>query len=126
VEQHRRDPGQPGVDEVVDRLLAQAFAPAVGRLASIARRIQTRTALELAAAARRPDAPTEAREIIDQRLAELAAKLKVQPASDPADRAHRLSLAALLVDKPELGRVLSQPKRRPEAPPGMPIGDDES
>jgi hypothetical protein len=126
VEQHRRDAGQPGVDEVVDRLIAQAFAPAAGRLAPIARRVQTRAVLELAAASRRPDAPTEAREVIEQRLADLAARLKAQPGADPAERAHRLSLAALLVDKPELERVLSQPKRRPEAPPGMPIGDDES
>ncbi|HET6971415.1 MAG TPA: zinc-dependent metalloprotease [Phenylobacterium sp.] len=125
-DQHRRDPGQPGVGEVVDGLVAQAFAPATGRLAEIARRVQTRTALELAAAARRPDVPAEAREQIDQRLSDLAAKLKAQPGVDPAERAHRLSLAALLADKPELGRILAQPKRRPEAPPGMPIGDDES
>jgi hypothetical protein len=126
VDQHRRDPAQPGVDEVTERLLAQAFAPAPGRLAEIARRVQTRTALELAAAARRPDVSPEAREQIEQRLTELAAKLKTQPAADPTDKAHRLSLAALLADKQELGRVLSQPKRRPEPPPGMPIGDDES
>ncbi|MBW8813448.1 MAG: zinc-dependent metalloprotease [Caulobacterales bacterium] len=126
VDQHRRDPGQPGVDEVVGQLVAQAFSPAPGRLAEIARRVQTRTALELAAAARRPDVPAEARELIDQRLADLAAKLKAQPGADPAERAHRLSLAALLTDKVELARVLAQPKRRPEAPPGMPIGDDES
>jgi hypothetical protein len=124
-DQHRRDAQQPGVGEVVDRLLAQAFAPASGRLAEVARRIQTRTVLELAAVTRRPDVSPAARAEITQRLAELAAKLKAAPGADPSDRAHRLTLAALLMDKEELVRVLAQPKRRPEAPPGMPIGSDE-
>ena len=124
-EQHRRDAAQPGVGEVVDRLLAQAFAPAGGRLAEVARRIQTRTALELAAVSRRPDVSPAARAEISQRLADLATKLKAAPGAEPSDRAHRLTLAALLQDKDELGRVLAQPKRRPDAPPGMPIGSDE-
>lgn len=124
-EQHRRDAAQPGVGEVVDRLTAQAFAPASGRLAEVARRIQTRTVLELAAVTRRPDVSPAAKAEISQRLVDLTAKLKAAPGADPSDRAHRLTLAALLQDKEELVRVLAQPKRRPEAPPGMPIGSDE-
>jgi Met-zincin/Domain of unknown function (DUF5117) len=124
-EQHRRDAAQPGVGEVADKLIAQAFSPASGRYAEVARRIQTRTALELAAAARRPDVSPAAKAEIAQRLADLAVRLKAQPGADPSDRAHRLTLAALLQDKEELVRVLGQPKRRPEAPPGMPIGSDE-
>jgi hypothetical protein len=125
VDQHRRDATEPGAGEVVDRLLAQAFAPAPGRLAEIARRVQTRTVLELAAATRRPDVSPAAKAEITQRLAELAVKLKAAPGTDPSDRAHRLTLAALLQDKDELVRVLAQTKRRPEPPPGMPIGSDE-
>lgn len=125
VDQRRRDPAQPGVGEVVDRLLTQAFAPASGRYAEIARRVQTRTALELAAAARRPDVAPAAKAEIGQRLSDLAARLKAAPGADASERAHRLTLAALLTDKDELARVLAQPKRRPEAPPGMPIGSDE-
>lgn len=124
VEQHRRDPAQPGVGEVSDRLIAQAFAPASGKLAEVARRVQTRTVLELAATTRRPDVSPAAKAEISQRLADLATKLKSQPGAG-SDRAHRLTLAALLEDKEELVRVLGQPKRRPEAPPGMPIGSDE-
>jgi len=124
-DQHRRDPAQLGVGEVVDRLLGQAFMPAAGRYAEIARRVQTRTVLELAAATRRPDVSPAAKAEISQRLADLAVKLKAAPGTDPSDRAHRLTLAALLQDKEELVRVLAQTKRRPEAPPGMPIGDDE-
>jgi hypothetical protein len=124
-EQHRRDAVQPGVGEVADRLVAQAFAPANGRLAEVARRVQTRTVLELAAATRRPDVSPAAKAEISQRLVDLAVKLKTAPGADPSDRAHRLTLAALLQDKEELVRVLAQTKRRPEAPPGMPIGSDE-
>lgn len=124
-DQHRRDAGQPGVGEVTDRLLAQAFAPAGGRLAEVARRIQTRTVLELAAVARRPDVSPAARAEIGQRLTDLAVKLKSAPGADASDRAHRLTLAALLQDKDELSRVLAQAKRRPDVPPGMPIGSDE-
>jgi hypothetical protein len=50
-------------------------------------------------------------------------KLKAAPGADPAERAHRLRLAALLQDKDELKRVLADPKARPEIPPGMPIGE---
>lgn len=124
-DQHRRDAGQPGVGEVTDRLLAQVFAPAGGRLAEVARRIQTRTVLELAAVARRPDVSPAARAEIGQRLADLAVKLKSAPGADASDRAHRLTLSALLQDKDELSRVLAQAKRRPDVPPGMPIGSDE-
>ena len=125
VEQHRRDANQPGVGEVIDRLLAQAFAPASGRLAEVARRVQTRAALELAATTQRPDVSPAAKAEISQRLVDLAAKLKAAPGADPSDRAHRLQLSALLQDKEELVRVLAQPRRRPEPPPGMPIGSDE-
>lgn len=111
--------------EVTDRLLAQAFAPATGRLAEVARRVQTRTVLELAATIRRPDVSPAAKAEIGQRLDDLAAKLKAAPGADPSERAHKLTLAKLLQDKEELVRVLAQPKRRPEAPPGMPIGSDE-
>ncbi|WP_296599045.1 zinc-dependent metalloprotease [Phenylobacterium sp.] len=124
VEQHRRDPAQPGVGEVVDKLLAQAFSPATGRLAEVARRVQSRTVLELAAATRRPDVSPAAKAEIGMRLTDLAARLKAQPGTG-TDRAQRLTLAALLEDKEELARVLAQPKRRPEPPPGMPIGSDE-
>jgi hypothetical protein len=125
VDQHRRDPDQPGVGEVIDRLVEHAFTPADGRLAEVARRVQTRTVLELAATTRRPDVSPAAKAEIAQRLSELATQLSRTRRGDPSERAHRLTLANLLQDKEELVRVLAQPKRRPEAPPGMPIGSDE-
>lgn len=124
VDQHRRDPAEPGVGEVTQRLLSAAFTPAAGRYAEIARRVQSRTVLDLAAVARRPGTSPGAASQIDQALADLAVRLKAAPGTDPAERAHRLRLAALLQDKEELKRVLADPKSRPEIPPGMPIGAD--
>ena len=125
VDQHRRDAAQPGVGEMADRVLAAAFTPAAGRYAEVARRVQTRTVLDLAAAARKPATSPGAASEIEQALADLAVKLKTAPGTDPAERAHRLRLAALLQDKEELKRVLADVKARPEVPPGMPIGADD-
>ena len=125
VDQHRRDAALPGVGEVTQTLLTHAFTPAAGRYAEVARRVQTRTVLELAKAARNPATSPGAASVIGQALADLAVKLRAAPGTDPAERAHRLRLAALLTDKDELKRVLADPKLKPEVPPGMPIGDVE-
>ena len=125
VDQHRRDANQPGVGELSQRMLEAAFRPATGRYAEIAHRVQTRTALTMAAAARDPHTSPNAAAEIDQALADLADKLKAQPGGDPGERAHRLRLAALLTDKDELKRVLADPKLRVEVPPGLPIGSAE-
>lgn len=123
VDQHRRDPAQPGVGEVVDTLLATVFAPASGRQADVARRVRWRTVLNLAVAARDVKRSPQAAAEIDQKLSDLAARLKAAPGSDASDRALNLRLAALLKDGDELTRVLGEAKLKPETPPGMPIGD---
>jgi hypothetical protein len=124
VDQHRREPAEPGVGELTQRMLDAAFTPAAGRYAEIARRTQTRTVLDLADAARKTATSPAAAAEIDQALADLAVKLKAAPGADAAERAHRLHLASLLQDKDELKRVLADPKLKPQTPPGMPIGAD--
>ncbi len=121
IDQHRRDPQALGADEVLDRLVATAFAPAPGRLGEIARRVQVRTVLDLAAVARDAKTSPAVAAQIDQRLTDLAGRLKT---ADPAERAHRQWLVKLLTDKDALTHVLGDPKSKPEIPPGMPIGDD--
>ena len=123
VEQHRRDASLPGVGEVLDRLIATAFTPATGRNAEIARRVQTRTVLEMAAVSRKAETSPAVSAEIDQHLADLASRLRAAPGVG-SDRAHRLRLAALIGDRDEMARVLAAPKLRPTVPPGMPIGDD--
>jgi hypothetical protein len=123
VDQHRRDPAQPGVGEVVDTLLATVFAPASGRQAEVARRLRWRTVLNLAAAARDVKRSPQAASEIALKLSDLAGRLKAAPGSDASDRALNLRLVALLKDDGELTRVLDETKLKPETPPGMPIGD---
>ncbi len=122
VDQHRRDPAQLGVGEMLDRLIDTAFAPAAGRLGEISRRVQTRLVLNLAGAARDPKVSPAVGSEISARLAALPARLK--GGADPADRAHRQRLIALLGD-PALLAELSEPKLKPQTPPGMPIGDGD-
>jgi len=123
VEQHRHDPGQPGVGEVVDTLLLTVFTPASGRSAEVARRVRWRAVLNLAAAARDVRRSPQAAAEIDLKLADLATRLKATPGTDPSDRALNLRLAALLRDDDALSRVLADARLKPETPPGMPIGD---
>ncbi|WP_419254553.1 zinc-dependent metalloprotease [Caulobacter sp. ErkDOM-YI] len=123
IDQHRRDPAQPGVGEVVDTLLTTVFAPASGRQAEVARRVRWRTVLNLAAAAHDVKRSPQAAAEIDLKLSDLAARLKAAPGSDASDRALNLRLVALLKDDDELTRVLGETKLKPETPPGMPIGD---
>lgn len=122
VDQHRRDPGQLGVGEMLDSLIDAVFAPASGRLGEVSRRVQTRLVLNLANAARDPKVSPAVASEISARLAALPARLK--GGVDSADRAHRQRLVALLGD-PALLAALSAPKLKPETPPGMPIGDGD-
>ncbi|WP_374453677.1 zinc-dependent metalloprotease [Phenylobacterium sp.] len=122
VDQHRRDPAQLGAGEMLDRLIDTAFAPAAGRLGEISRRVQTRLVLNLANAARDPKVSPAVGSEISARLATLPARLK--GGADSADRAHRQRLIALLGD-PTLLAELSEPKLKPQTPPGMPIGDGD-
>jgi hypothetical protein len=125
VDQHRRDGEEPGVLEVARTLLGAAFAPAPGRLADIARTVQSRAVLELAAAARNPSTSPVAAAEIEAALAEVRAQLLSDPGKDPSERAHRARLARLLGDKDELKRLLEDPRARPATPPGMPIGEED-
>lgn len=121
VDQHRRDPAQLGVGEVLDGLLDTVFQPASGRHAEIAHRLQTRLVLDLANAARDPATPSAAASEITARLAALPARLK---GGEAGEKAHRQRLIALLGDR-DLLASLASPKLKPELPPGMPIGDGD-
>ena len=122
IDQHRRDPAQIGVGEVLDRLIETVFAPAPGRLGEVSRRVQTRLVFDLAQAERDPKLSPAAASQIAERLRSLPARLK--GGADAADRAHRQRLVALLADRDALA-LLAAPKVKPETPPGMPIGDDD-
>ena len=124
VDQHRRDPGALGAEEVLQKLAATAFTPAPGRLAEIQRRVQTRLVIDLARKARDKDSSPAAVALVEAQLSAIAAQIRTAPGADSAERAHRARLLMLITDRKALEKVLEQPKLTPEVPPGMPIGDD--
>jgi len=126
VDQHRRHPDLPGLEEVLDRLAAATFRGGAGdpRRAELARTVQSvavRGILDLAA---RDDASPAVRARAEAALAGLAARLHADPGLDPADRAHRAWLARAV--ERWLGRQTDDPSRPlpppPPPPPGSPIG----
>ena len=115
--QHMRDPGLPGPDEVVDRLIAVSFA-AEGALG---RRIGTTTALALARTQRAPALSPALAAALDARLLRLAEALE-RRRGDAATRDWSTGLARLLRDREALDKAVATPDRLPKVPPGMPIG----
>jgi hypothetical protein len=126
-EQNRIDPSQIGASEMIDQLIATAFARPVSdpALAGVQRRIATTTALALARVQRDPALPAPLSLALDARLRRLAADID-ERRGDPADRDWARGLARLLTDRETLEKVLAEPRRLPAVPPGMPIGGAET
>ncbi len=121
----RRDPANLGLGETIDVITAAAFAPATGRLAEPARRVQAQTVLTLAGLLRGDDLSSTSAAIIDDRLQTLALKLKASRAADPVQRAHDRWLGALIGDRERLDQLLEGKHHAPATPPGSPIGAEE-
>lgn len=118
----RRDPGQLGLGETLDAITAAAFAPASGRLAEPARRVQAQYVLTLAGLLRGKDLSSTSAAIVDARLQALAERLKVSRASDPVQRDHDRWLGDLIGDRDRLNTLLEDRHHAPPTPPGSPIG----
>ncbi|MFS0773305.1 zinc-dependent metalloprotease [Sphingomonas sp. 1P08PE] len=114
--QHHADPGLPGAEEVVDRLLRATID---GARDAAGQRVATRVLLDLAQLARTPGAAPGTAAIADAALVDVAARLA--RGKDAWSR----STARLLGDHDRLTAVLAElPKREPKVPPGMPIGGE--
>ena len=122
-DQHRADPASPGVDTVVQRLLALADArQADARLGAVRRVLGTRIILSLARAAAAPGTGVNAATRIDQALHDWAEAQGSNRFADPADRAWALSTARLVKDRDALKAMLASDRAEVPIPPGMPIG----
>lgn len=122
VDAGRRDPAALGLGETVDAVTSAVFAPASGRLAEPARRVQARTALTLAGLLRGGGLSGTSAAVIDGRLQALSSRLKASNAADPVQRAHDRWLGAILTDRERIDQLLAADRFETPTPPGSPIG----
>jgi len=118
--QHATDPQAPGVDELLDRLLA-ATLPA--QTDALTQRIAYRTLLTLAQTAHNPQTTPGVAAMLDQRVHEVALALAKRH-GNTADHAWAASLSRQLLDPQQLDKLLGQRTRSVEVPPGAPIGSE--
>jgi hypothetical protein len=126
VDFHRRDPAQPGLETVLDALIAQTFGSAAEpdeRLAEIGRVVQVVTIDGLIALSANPVTTPGVRSRVDARLGELREDLAGVAGDGLAETAHRAALAANI--ERYLERDIPPNAPPPPAtnpPPGDPIG----
>lgn len=117
-EQHRRDAALPGLDALLDRLIAAAIDT---RRDAVGRRIAWRTAMTMAETARAEATPPEVAAALNDRLRRIALGLGKGAGEDAAWGRH---LARVLGDEDLLAGELAKRSAVPAIPPGMPIGGD--
>jgi hypothetical protein len=119
VEYHARDAGEPSLDEVMDAALSAArpAASGAGLAGEVADAVYVRVVESLLGLAANLQASAEARAVVMARLVEIKARAD---AGDPTDAYVAQRIGQLLGDPSKF--VPSAPV---EAPPGMPIGDEE-
>jgi hypothetical protein len=125
--QHAADPGQVGVSEVLDALVATVFdpKPLTARQAEIRRRLQARLIYDLAALATDKEASPTVQALANQALVGVGERLKRGKFSDPLDAAQAKAFGPLLSgDRAVLAALAEKAPALAPAPPGMPIGDD--
>ena len=126
VQYHAQDPSTPSLTAVEDALLAAvATRPTTGPKLSveISRAVESRTVEAMLSLANNPAASAQARAIT---RAELDTLLKQNSTStaDADESAHRAAIVARITEWQHAPEKFT-PARPIEAPPGMPIGDDE-
>lgn len=126
VQHHAEDADQPGLDEVLDKLIASTWRaePAAGLSGQVQRATDSVVLHGLMVLAANEAAPAQVRATASQKIDGLAAWLNQPPARDPSLTAFHQFAAA------QIKRFQTNPKeigipRPPDPPPGMPIGDDE-
>jgi hypothetical protein len=124
VAQHAVDPTLPGLEEVIDRLIAATFdAPTATPYEAAVRRAEERVLVNRVMWLAEASTNNDVRAIASLRLSRLAARLRAAPGTGDAEVAQRTLLAAdvkrfLERSQEAAGLVAAAP-----APPGAPIGD---
>ncbi|WP_129791236.1 zinc-dependent metalloprotease [Sphingosinicella sp. CPCC 101087] len=124
--QHQADPQLPGADELIDQLIDRTFD--FGDLgeaqAAVQRRIATTTVLALARVQRDPELSPTLALALSERLVRLSSSL-ARTRGDGMQRDWSRGLARLLADREALQQAVTDERRLPKIPPGMPIGAAE-
>ena len=126
VAQHAVDPAAPGLEDVIDRLVAATFdAPTATPYEAAVRRAEERVLIDRVTWLAAASPNSQVRAIASMKLSKLAARLKAAVGKTEADTAQRMLLAADIkrfLERPlDSGRPIPLPA--PDAPPGAPIGD---
>jgi hypothetical protein len=117
--QHAADSSVPAAGQVFDLLLDRSLA---GAEDEVGRRIATTSILSLARAQRNAALSPTIQLQLAGRMDRLADRLARWRGDDQQQDWAR-GLAALLRDREALDKVIADPRRLPDVPPGMPIGD---
>ena len=127
VEQHARDPRQPGLEEVIDRALDATWRKPAGAdyAGEVQRSVNYSLLSHLIDLTANPDSTPQTKAILGYKLDQLADSLPKQAANGnlaPTQRAHLLQGQRMIVG------YFARPKdyaplKLPAPPPGMPIGD---
>jgi hypothetical protein len=127
VGQHAVDPRLPGLEDVVDRLVAATFdAATTNPYEAAIRRAEEQVLVDRVMWLASSSPNSGVRAIATMKLTKLMARLKAPSAkATELDTAHRTLMAVEIkrfLDRPaEAARVIEAPA--PDAPPGAPIGD---
>jgi uncharacterized protein DUF4953/uncharacterized protein DUF5117 len=124
VAQHAVNPQLPGLDDVIDRLVASTFdTPTANGYEAAVRRAEEQVLVDRVMWLATASPNSQVRAIASMKLSKLAARLKTAVAKTEADGAQRALVAAEIkrfLDRPaDVAKVIPAP----DAPPGAPIGD---
>lgn len=125
VEQHALDPAQPGLDDVIGRLVGATFGartanPYEAEIKRAVERVVADRLMVLAAGAPMP----QVRAIATYRLSRIADNAAATPTpADASETAHRVLLVQDIRRFMERPATAATPLTAPDAPPGAPIGD---
>ncbi len=124
VEYHARDASEPSLGEVIDTTMhALETRPATeGLSAEVSRAVEMRAVETLLSLAANPAASAETRAIVINKLGPIASA--GSSLSSPEEIAHHDALRARILEF-ERDPTKFVPAKAVDAPPGMPIGDDE-
>ena len=130
VQYHARLESSPSLEallEQIDKTVAERPGMATGSSlgAEVGRAVEFRVFEAMFSLAMNPAASSQARAIVQAHLADELALLTSQaPSGDSAEQIHRKALIARIQDF-QHDPAKFTPAKPVEAPPGMPIGDDE-